>query len=249
MDKFNFQVAVAGASLIQQPGRYVYYRKATAGLNAPEIQVKSDQGDVVKLLPGEGYTFDTRFSSVMITNSDAASTIAGQVIVGDGIFQANRVQGEVSVVDGSKARSLSGDCFSCLIGTAAVAGQYSHAQLWNPLASGKNIALEYFVCSLPVVKNLYLATYNVALALSASVPTNKMINSVRASVAEVRYQNNAAILSTTLLQYVEWAAADVPYEHEFKRPVIIPPGFGVQIIDGIVNQALHVGFEFVEDAI
>ena len=97
MRYYEFSVAVGGSQRHQVAGNFVAYHKNTAGAAAPAIAVKTNRGHEVILLPGETVRFPEIQAEILITNYYAANTISGIVMVGNGDFYSNRIDGEVSV--------------------------------------------------------------------------------------------------------------------------------------------------------
>jgi hypothetical protein len=227
VDAFKFSVTTTGAAPILQPGRYVYYRKATAGQDYPEIQVKTNTGDMVKLKPGEGFTFSRQYESLIITNADAQVTITGELVAGDGSFQANRIQGEVSVIDGGRTRTLNGKAFIVYGSNAGGVGKYGYIQLKNPSGSGLNCFVQNVgMASADQAGGLLrLSAYDTSLTPFGSSPRSKNIGGTD-STMELNYGEDASGFGTTIL-YMPFERIYEYKLQDFREPLMLAPGKGM----------------------
>lgn len=249
MDNFNFSVTVSGgavpAQIIQQPGNYIYYRKATTGTTNPEIQVKTDTGEIAKLNPGEGYTFSQRFGSFIITNSDNALTVAGQLVTGEGMFQANRIVGEVSVIDASVSRTVGGAAFMLHQYCAAVAAQYPHVQLWNPAGSGVDLVLTKMALFCTTTQVIYIGSKAAALATAGGTSVNKKIGNAGVSLGLGKKENNAVQQLSNIFSGTLTGSA-LPVVWPIGNDIVIPPGQGYGTMGNVVNQDIGAEFDYYE---
>lgn len=242
MDIFNFSVAVGAAHPITYPGTYVRYRRATAGSDFPEILVKADTGDQVKLLPGQGMTFQRRFGRVDVYNEDAVLTIAGELIVGEGQFEDGRVQGEVSVIDGGRLRSLGASAYTGYLSNSGGVGTYGYVQLFNPAGSGVNAYVQS-ICAWSTDQAgglLRIASYDTQLTDYVGVPNKRMGGA--ASAVRMCYGSDAAGLGTTL-QYFSFERVYEERRRDYREPLLLVPGKGILVGVLATNKQTGVLFE------
>jgi len=227
MDIFRFSVPVGGAHPIRYPGNYVRYRAATASQDFPEILVKADTGDQVRLLPGQGMTFGRRFGNLDVYNEDAVATITGELVVGEGAFEDNRVQGQVSVIDGGRVRTLGGNAFIVYGSNSGGVGKYGYVQLKNPAGSGLNCFVQNVgMASVDQAGGLLrLAAYDTSLTPFGSSPPSKKIGAT-ASTMEFNYGEDASGFGTTIL-YMPFERVSEFKLQDFREPLMLEPGKGI----------------------
>lgn len=184
------------------------------------------------------------FDRIDIVNGANAQTV--KVIIGRGEGGVDRIMGEVSVIDGGKARTIAGSAYSGYAGCAAAAANYPHVQLWNPVGSGKNVFLESFLVSCSSAALVTAGTYGVALA-NVITPASSKKYGGPASVAVQQYQNNAAMISGNLLMGQQLQASQ-NLTINFREPVVLVPGSGMVIGAQTQNCALTASFEYFEEA-
>lgn len=201
-------------------------------------------GSMTNMQAGD-YVRDFEFDGYVLTNGAAAQNVTLQ-ICGGGVG-SDRVMGEVSVINGELSRVKANSCFCGMGSSAGVAGQYSHVQIWNPAASGKNLILNK-------ISALFVTNSGAGINVSSAPLTNltgkgvsKYLGGV-ASVGEIRNQTNAAALGTQVLNFgieVSGGSKDFP----FSEPFVIPPGRGVIVQCGGVNISIYGSFQWNEEAI
>lgn len=130
---------------------------------------------------------------------------------------------------------------------AAVAGQFSHIQLKNPLASGKVLFLDRVRftagAGLGVAQRIDMGQVNADLTNNTGSVQRKNLGGV-GSAAQVRVQANAASLVAVIHS---WRIAGALRQTEnFCPPVRLAAGEGYAIVSPTVNQALDAEFEFRE---
>jgi hypothetical protein len=143
-----------------------------------------------------------------------------------------------------QARSLAGNAFCGACGPAAVASQYSRAQLWNPAGSGVNLYVEQvaMVCNAGVAG--WLTKSTVALASNQEAGQNKLLSGASGH-GQVNYDSTATVPAYPALGFVNSGSAALA-QYPQAEPIIIPPGYGLTITCAIVNQAITGIFEWYE---
>lgn len=154
------------------------------------------------------------------------------------------ITGSVSVIDGGLTRTLLNQAFLGVANVGPVAAQYAHAQLYNPVASGKTLMLEAVSFSSSTGgQSIGMGGYNAAYS-GGVTPWSKMIGGA-VGIGQVRATNNAATLVTgTSLLYQVSASVIVPVN--FREPVVILPGYAFCIVGLTANANLQGNFEWFE---
>jgi hypothetical protein len=130
---------------------------------------------------------------------------------------------------------------------AAVAAQYSHVQLWNPLTSGRRLILwDLTGVAIGAAMTFGLRHYNAALTNLFHTPQPKRVHTLGASPAtQCRVQTNAAPLGTQFGYFA--MAASNSFVVPLKVPLIIDPGCSVVVVNDTVNQVCAASFGFDEE--
>jgi hypothetical protein len=167
---------------------------------------------------------------------------------GDRVVPTNSttINGTVSTVDGGLSRTLAEVAFVGLASSGAVAAQYSHGELWNPAASGRNLFLETVTVTSSAAQAFSMGHHNASLAGAATL-MNKYLGKP-AGVALVRQTNNAA-QQITVVGSVARIAAGGSFIMAFKEPVLIPPGMGYVVVSNTVNLDMVANFEWYEQGL
>lgn len=157
------------------------------------------------------------------------------------------VTGTVSVVDGAKVRTAANKAFWGSAGVAALAGNYSSVQLWNPAGSGKTLCVEQisfgtFGVGTPVT--YYLGATNVAQTAYTNGRSKQIGGAL--STAEIRTGQNAALPTTYTLMPLYAPSGNQTITLKLSEPILLPPGYGL-VISGGVNVAVQGDFEFYEE--
>jgi hypothetical protein len=136
-----------------------------------------------------------------------------------------------------------GRAFANRVTQPAVAGEFSHIQLLNPVGSGK-VALVRLIDIFPGgTTPVYYGHYNTALTTDGGAGTN-LNNGAAAAACHMRNTTNAALLGTLFWRgdllanvrnnpFGEWIAQ-------------LDAGEGIVVAAGTVNQVLTVSAEWVE---
>lgn len=178
---------------------------------------------------------------------DVTSTVAQDLTLqyAKGQVNSNRVIGEVSVISGELTRSKNNIAFWGYGGCAAVAAQFSHFQLWNPAASGKRVVIDE-LNGVAASDNMYIRQANVQCATLIGNALAKFLNGgAAASSAQLRSENNAGLLGTS--GWTQITPSKGP--RKFIEPIVIMPGWGILLIDTVVNTNINGDFQFFEEVI
>jgi hypothetical protein len=199
-------------------------------------QVEITNAAMVDVLPGTYAIPDGGFDTLLVS-SPVAQTV--KIAVASGQGGSRRIAGEVSVIDGSIASAVAGQCFLGHVWVAALAANFSHVQIFNPVANTQSIivwSLEVFSL---VGGYASLRRHNAALstAYSPANPQNKRLAGA-ASASQLFTQQNGSLIGT-FISWIPVAAAAIS-PRLLKEPIVIPPGQGLVIAHNTVNSDLNL---------
>lgn len=239
---YPFSVPAFGSVNLPVTGDFFKIKSATGSMTV----IGNTFGALANLLPGQGLR-DTEFGSLVLVDETGAIN-NGYLLVSDSTFVDDRVTGEVSIIDGGKARSYASQAFFANVFCGAVAAQLSHCQLWNPPGSGKNLIVEQYYVSSGSASAIGIGLYNAQLSTAAGNPLSKN-NGVGAGVASQWSQNNAAALASGSAAQVYVNAAQTSPLIKFTEPLIVKPGNGIFAVNQTANATLGLCLEFFEEVI
>lgn len=240
---YDFTLTAGGAFVLPVEGSYYRIISSTGA-----VEVKRDGGSGVgPIYAGQGERDEEFKRLTLIDKSGAANT--GYIVVSDGTFVDDRITGEVSVIDGGLARTITNSAFIGYgIVTPATTTNNGGLQIWNNAAiGGKNIVVEQMsfysnVANTGVNMNLQ----NTALTTLFNPARSKLGNGADSTIAQVRSQEGTAWSATILgVLFVDTANKTMPFIP--KEPIVIPPQWGLVIRDGLVTaHTLGIMFEHFE---
>ena len=129
---YDFMLSAGGSQQLAVVGSSVKLVDSTG-----PIELRTDTGVRVPLMPGQGFR-GIDFGSLTMIDKSAAQN-SGKLLVISGEMTDNRIVGEVSVVDGAKSRVLSSkSIFACVpFGYTPNVGWYSSVIIFNEPTSLK----------------------------------------------------------------------------------------------------------------
>ena len=199
--------------------------------------------DALQVEAGFGITVQGGFDRFTIVTA-AAQTVSW--FISNGNVNYDRTVGEVTVADVSKARTLAGSAFLLHQYCGGVAAQYSHAALWNPAGSGKNLILTRVKIFSSFAVVLYIGKKNAALATAGSTPFPKLVGNAAVSVGLGKKENNAAAQLSNEMSFLV-AANAIPVSLPIGDDVIIPPGWCWGATNNTVNTDIGLQFDYFEE--
>jgi hypothetical protein len=240
--QFDFNLQPNQSQHIDVAGTFLKYIGG-----AGKIRVRLNGGGYIDLLPGQGID-NVKFNSIDVQDRTGVQN-AGTVLAGMFNFRDDRITGTVDVVDGGKGRSLANASFfgfaSC---DTSVVGEYGHVQLWNPGTSGKNLYVSRIMLSsiAPTPNGAHVNMYNTPLANFQRYGTSKK-NGGANSLAELRIATSPASLGTRL--YALYLDQNRVVSVDMKEPIVLPPGTGMCVMQGVPQYGLPTTFDFWEEAV
>lgn len=202
-------------------------------------------GSIGPVLAGQGVQ-DSPFRRLVLEDESGA-TNNGTILIADNAFIDDRITGSVEVIDGGKTRTNSGMAFSSYVGTNGVAGNFTHAQIFNPAGSNKNVILKSFTLSGDAYSSIYISPVSIELTTFRNLGVSKKSNGDD-GVARLNVQNNPVVLQSKILMALN-VVANAQIIINFQEPLLIVPGTGVNFVNNIPAVSLSANLEFYEEAI
>lgn len=196
-------------------------------------------GSIGPILAGQGVQ-DSHFRRLVLEDESGA-TNNGTILIADNAFIDDRITGEVSVIDGGKSRTLSGQVYGWRLNTPGVAANYNWGQIWNPAGSTRRMIVKSYsanVAAVAGINNIDITTPSGTIGSklsggAASGMLSRGVNSVSATPGGI-------VLTNQIIagQYI--------VEPE---PLVINPGFGFVLTTDLQNLNSSFTAHFVEEEI
>lgn len=199
------------------------------------------------------------YETVRITNGETAQTIkhfygsgdagsrrtSGQVQVQGTV----NVAGDVAVIDNEKSRVILGEVFAA--SPAISAANYAQVQIWNPIGSIKNLIIGSIKISLNAAGVLVASAGIAPLTLDVTALRSSNLKMGSAlGIANARTQDAVAAYNYANGSiYFVAAQAGIMYDCIGKSPIIVPPGFGLNINSLTLGATLTANMIFREENI
>ncbi len=237
---YDFNLGAGQSQIVDVQGKFFKYKTGTGA-----ISVTTSGGEVVYLLPGQ-YVSDIRFTRLQIKNLTSLQN-SGVIIATNLNFGDDRIAGDVNVIDNAKTRAASGVDFMRFRSAPAVPGALNIAQLFNPVGSGKSIAVNSIALQSDTTNAVRMfasqtdmnssTSYGASKTLGLAQSTMKMKGASDAVLPSTLFgtAQQIGIFSLTANQYLL-----VP----IKDPIVIPPGWGLAFQNELVNTSLSTAFDF-----
>lgn len=179
---------------------------------------------------------------VIQVQSPAAQTV--RIFVGSGDAGTRKTSGDVSVIDGGKSRSIAGGALTAHMYSAAEAGMFTVAQLWNPIGSGKNIIVGQIIGAISGGFSLQIKGTTVALPApnSQNVGSKKIGGPIGVALARVQS------LAASVVNPANFAVSS-GIVVRLTEPFVLPPGTGLNFGAPVANNDAGVDLEYFEEAI
>lgn len=238
---YKFTCTANGSDILLVSGGFYKVLSATG-----TIKISREGGSAIgPILPGQGER--ENFNRLTILDTTGAAN-TGYILIADASFEDTRVYGEVGVVDGGLARTMANAGFGGMVELAGSVGNYSHLQLFNPVANPRNLVVSRLLISSGSVDPVVLIrAYNGALTtLSGNPnPNSKKIIVGANSTAELRTQVNATLLGTGV-NNAFYGLSKTPISIDFKEPMVLTPNTGLLVVNTVVNSHIMATFDFNE---
>lgn len=244
--KANFFAGEVKTFLMQ--GEYVEILECAYPIDVAMMDRSGAQLSTMRNAEASYFSRPGKYEVIQVTSASAQTV---RLFVGSGDAGTRRTSGDVSVVDGEKNRALAGGLYAAasFCEVPAVA-KYSSVQIFNPLASGKNLIINGIVGSSSVAGGI--VAYGSAVPLANLQAAGRVINKKIGSalgVAVFRWEAVAAATVNSLgLIFSGFNVANGLVSYGAKGPLIVMPGFGVNVVQSqTTNSDLGCTFEWFED--
>ncbi len=247
MQRLGFSLDANEGITIPMQGTRVIVKQSRGTV---ELRCQLEGGGEVRLpglQDGQGFS-GKKFKSLLLTDTSGLAN-DGYLIISDETFIDNRISGDVSIINGEKARSIAGGRFFAAAYVFS-ATDYPNAQLWNPSNTGKNLIVTRIDFNGNLAGTYVLMGSSTALTTNTVNEANAKIGAA-AGLAQVRTENTAATLSgISLLKFFNLASLQVAAMDLTSAPIVIPPGYGAAIgMQAKTNALLCANFEWFEEAV
>ncbi|MGK5073243.1 hypothetical protein [Janthinobacterium sp. ZB1P44] len=243
--QYDFNLPPNGGQVIDVKGRFVKYRSGNSS-----IRVRMSNGGYVDLLPGQG-VWGVDYAGLTVQDRSGANN-AGSIIAGDFDFRDDRITGTVDVVDGGKARVITGRAFSGAVAITPNAGQFGTLSLFNPAASPSRVMIEQLVISSNTSGEIggYIGLSQVPNNQSVvSSPSSKLSGGADSACIFTRNTSVAANPYTGKAVFDNFLVAGQPYTYRLTEPIVLLPGHCLTIAHTVANGALILTAEHFEELI
>lgn len=243
---YPFTIGAYEALPIMVQGSYFKILSATG-----MVDVTGDTfGTVEAMLAGQGLRGQD-FRRLVIRDRSGSPNMV-RLLVSDDQFIDDRITGEVSVVDGNKARSVAGGAMTWRLSTASVgANGRPLSQIWNPAGTGRRIIIDALVVACDIQNEMFWGQTATRLT---TVPASRIAAAqgmaVPSTVAEAWVQEMVGYPADTViaggLMVQPWSSVRV----RFERPFVVQPGNGFIVGVGLGGVQKTAGeIEFFEESI
>jgi len=249
MQIYDIAIAPGVPRQLDAVGDYFYFYSGNAGGADSSIKLQGRaSGLQIMLMPGQSYKLPpgTSETTWIMTNRVGGGTIIGSVIIGNGGIDDNRVTGSVEVIDGGLNRTLGNGAFASSKGlTPATSTNNVGIQIFNN-GSTKNVIVEQVQVMSNAASGVFiLRVDNVALG-SPVAAVSKLAGGADSAIANLRSQEGTVWSGKTIAQ-IGWNTAFQNVAFTPKEPIVLPPGYGLSVTDGIVvAHSSWVNFEHYE---
>lgn len=246
VQSYDLNIPAGGAQNIDVAGTRVQFLSADDPFAQIELRPNYAQGNI-SLRPGQGFQFDEQVTRWVVFNRGGVP-LKGLLLIGSGNFFDQRIAGTVDVIDGGKARTLAGIAFTAYGYSLAQAAVYSALQLWNPVGSGKNAVVEQILIygsnAAPIYAVVKSGQTVYGNLKSAGQP--KKLGSVP-SVVEVRGDYTATPPGLPGMVTLSAPSPSGMSIYRPNEPIVVPPGWGLNMISTSPNVDTSGSFEWYED--
>ena len=248
MSKFarvlDFRLTAGGSFPLLVEGEYVRIMTSTG-----PVEIQADDYDLGPLSPGQGME-GSPYRRLLIVDRSGAPNI-GTVLIASSGFIDQRINGDVSIIDGEKSRTLAGGMFAGVPICANGGANFSNTQVWNPAGSGKNLIINAATSAL--YGGAGAVNYCFSTVMLNTAATNAVANKkagAAGSVAQLRRELTVGVGSTGLsILRNETLPSTTSLQWNVRGALVVPPGYGLQVASEVSNFSLNTSVEWFEEAV
>lgn len=236
---YDFNLSAGGSQWLPVEGAY-YRIIASTGA----VAIKEDVGTTVgPIYAGQGMK-NRNFNGLTISDKSGAAN-KGTLIIAGSDFVDDRITGEVSTIDGGKARSLASAAFIGYVTAPQVAAQYAQAEIWNK-STTKNLIVPALSIATTAANTLFLTLETVQLANLFSAGKCKRTGG--AAQGELR-NASTAVQPLPVNALKGWVLPQGYVEYKSSEPFIVGPGQGLRLSSYVQNIDFGATFEWFEELV
>jgi hypothetical protein len=236
---YDLSLSAGETEVLPVVGRFFQVLSATG-----RVRVRTNTNLEVDLLAGQGVR-DFHFQELQVRDLSGGANLV-YILAGDAPLDDRRVTGEVSIIDGGRARTLANLAFMRNVYVPAAAAQTSYAQLWNPVGSGRRVNVTQVWGASAGAGGLVLSIGSAQGGGGATTGTSKLGGGATGS--GVLYGTQGALPASTPM-FSTNIVANGSINVRVAEPIMLPPGYGLTLNHGTVNSELAASFEWFEEAV
>lgn len=242
--QYDFATPAGGAQALEVAGTFFKYKSG-----AGPIRVRTSQGGFVDLVPGQGVS-GLKFSSLSIKDMSGVPN-SGILLAGNFDFTDDTITGQLSIADPYVGSLQNQRDFIGSVDSQVATGNYNLTGIANVAGSGRNISVDR--CSFSqsgaggVGFNLQIGPYVSGAPITTGM-ANKKAGAAGPVAARMVADSSSGLIvvaGMTLITKTSGQAL-VPQVFEFKKPIILPPGYALFSAPTVVNASVTGNFEFSE---
>lgn len=241
---YDFAMAAGAPQVLPVSGTYFRILSCTGS-----VYIRLQDGSIAgPFAAGQGLK-NQKFDALILIDASGAAN-KGVIIIAGADFVDDRITGEVSVIDGEKARTLAGSMLSAAPFKVASAAQLAMVQIWNP-STTKNLILSQisYVSTVANGVNIYSIAATLATDITGVSAGNKLLGGAF-GIAQIRadYQAALPVFANNLLH----ADNLVAFQNQPWKPtgnIVVKPSTGLVISATVVNTQISANFEWFEETI
>ena len=235
----DFNLKAGGTQVIVADGAYLKLLNSTG-----PIRIRTDSGITMKPLAGQGFRRQG-FTRIEVMDLSGAANVGSFAIASEDMVD-DRISGEVSVIDGGKARTIANTAFwaSASVGAGA---WYGTVMLYNN-STTKNLIVESVGVGLlgGVDASMHLGFLGSGPAgwTAGNAPKSKMAGGANSVAGQVWTQQPGAPIVPYMVDL--YCKSNTTQIIKLTEPIIVGPGYGLCVDCGALNQNMAANFEFYE---
>lgn len=235
---YDFALPANGARELLVEGSYYRILSSTGA-----VEVRRNGGSALgPIYAGQGERAE--FNRLTLVDKSGASNI-GLVIVADDTFIDDRITGEVTVIDANAKTTLANRAFSGNTASLALAGNYSHTQVFNSDPS-RNVFVRSMSVTVTVAAGVAYGLRNSSLATAGALINSKKAGGAQSVARFYTEQNVADLVAVPLGYFLSDGLRSLFIE--FREPVLLTQGWGLVVRPSNVNTQITAQYEIVEES-
>ena len=185
-----------------------------------------------------------RFETVQVYSA-SAQTI--RIFVGSGDAGTRRVSGLVQVIDGSKARSVSGVSFWASSSGGSAAGEVAQMSIYNPVGTGRRLVVNSVMAQLSVSGTVDLIGGSGVPLGDPLLITSKAVGMGMFSIAR-KHDYSGLTPSGNRFGVIPMSSTS-PVHLNLSEPMVINPGYFFALRAGVSGSVITCVAQFFEEVI